>query len=198
QTGYNNYGARYYYDWASIWLSVDPMSDKYPHLTSYNYCANNPVMLIDPDGEDPKFFAILRKKGQAIFGNSLSGDPMQIGAYTVVPVVNNSNKIIAYNAGRESANGEYRTEYQMEPGDLEGFKANVDYYEAAANLFYTNGEPNINYAMLGDAMANGDFSGALGALGNMWGEALNDPSFVATTLLSFAVSATNINSGTKK
>jgi RHS repeat-associated protein len=50
QTGYNNYGARYYYDWASIWLSVDPMSDKYPHLTSYNYCANNPVMLVDPDG----------------------------------------------------------------------------------------------------------------------------------------------------
>ena len=27
QTGYNNYGARYYYDWASIWLSVDPMRD---------------------------------------------------------------------------------------------------------------------------------------------------------------------------
>src|SRR5690554_2434455 len=52
QTGYNNYGARYYYDWASIWLSVDPMSDKYPHLSSYNYCANNPVMLVDPDGRD--------------------------------------------------------------------------------------------------------------------------------------------------
>ena len=52
ETGYNNYGARYYYDWASIWLSVDPMSDKYPHLTSYNYCANNPIMLIDPDGRE--------------------------------------------------------------------------------------------------------------------------------------------------
>jgi len=52
ETGYNNYGARYYYDWASIWLSVDPMSDKYPHVTSYNYCANNPVMLVDPDGRD--------------------------------------------------------------------------------------------------------------------------------------------------
>jgi RHS repeat-associated protein len=50
QTGYNNYGARYYTSDHSIWLSVDPMSDKYPHLTSYNYCANNPVMLIDPDG----------------------------------------------------------------------------------------------------------------------------------------------------
>lgn len=52
ETGYNNYGARYYYDWASIWLSVDPMSDKYPHLSSYAYCANNPVMLIDPDGRE--------------------------------------------------------------------------------------------------------------------------------------------------
>ena len=50
ETGYNYFGARYYTDWASIWLSVDPLSDKYPHLTSYNYCANNPVMLIDPDG----------------------------------------------------------------------------------------------------------------------------------------------------
>ena len=54
ETGYNYYGARYYYDWASIWLSVDPLSDKLPHLTSYNYCANNPVILFDPDGRYPK------------------------------------------------------------------------------------------------------------------------------------------------
>ena len=50
ETGYNYYGARYLNNELSIWLSVDPMSDKYPHLTSYNYCANNPVMLVDPDG----------------------------------------------------------------------------------------------------------------------------------------------------
>lgn len=56
QTGYNNYGARYYYDWASIWLSVDPMSDKYPSTSSYNYCANNPVMLVDPDGREVDWF----------------------------------------------------------------------------------------------------------------------------------------------
>jgi RHS repeat-associated protein len=52
ETGYNNYGARYYYDHLSIFLSTDPMSDKYPHLSSYAYCANNPVMLIDPDGRE--------------------------------------------------------------------------------------------------------------------------------------------------
>lgn len=31
-------------------LSPDPMWHKYPHLTPYHYCANNPVMRVDPDG----------------------------------------------------------------------------------------------------------------------------------------------------
>jgi RHS repeat-associated protein len=35
---------------AQMWLSVDPMSDKYPSMSPYNYCANNPVILVDPDG----------------------------------------------------------------------------------------------------------------------------------------------------
>ena len=35
-----------------MWLSVDPMSDKYPSMSPYNYCANNPVILVDPDGRD--------------------------------------------------------------------------------------------------------------------------------------------------
>ena len=28
------------------------MSDKYPHVTNYVYCSNNPVMVVDPDGRD--------------------------------------------------------------------------------------------------------------------------------------------------
>jgi len=35
---------------AQMWLSVDPMSDKYPSMSPYNYCANNPMKLIDPNG----------------------------------------------------------------------------------------------------------------------------------------------------
>ena len=33
-----------------IWLSVDPLAHKYPHLSPYVYCANNPLKFIDPDG----------------------------------------------------------------------------------------------------------------------------------------------------
>ena len=40
----------FYHPDLSIWLSVDPMSDKYPNLTPYAYCANNPVNFIAPDG----------------------------------------------------------------------------------------------------------------------------------------------------
>jgi RHS repeat-associated protein len=52
ESGYNYYGARYYDSEKISWISVDPMSDKYPNLSPYVYCANNPVKLIDPNGED--------------------------------------------------------------------------------------------------------------------------------------------------
>ena len=53
ESGYHYFGARYYDSEALTgWLSVDPMADKYPGLSPYNYCAWNPVKLVDPDGRD--------------------------------------------------------------------------------------------------------------------------------------------------
>ncbi|MDR1006170.1 MAG: hypothetical protein LBL74_04825 [Bacteroidales bacterium] len=52
ETGFGYFGARYYYDYLSIWLSTDPLADKYPSLSPYVYCANNPIKLIDPNGKE--------------------------------------------------------------------------------------------------------------------------------------------------
>ena len=52
ETGYSYFGARYYSSDLSIWLSVDPMAGKYPSLSPYVYCADNPVKLVDPNGEE--------------------------------------------------------------------------------------------------------------------------------------------------
>mgnify|MGYP006278652365 CR=1 FL=1 len=49
-TGYHYFGARYYDSEVSVWLSVDPLADKYPSMSPYIYTAGNPVMLVDPDG----------------------------------------------------------------------------------------------------------------------------------------------------
>ncbi len=45
-----DFGARIYDPRLGRWLSVDPLQAKYPDLSPYNFCANNPVFLIDPDG----------------------------------------------------------------------------------------------------------------------------------------------------
>ena len=51
ETGYGYFGARYMdYELTTMWLSVDPMADKYPGISPYAYCAWNPVRLVDPDG----------------------------------------------------------------------------------------------------------------------------------------------------
>ena len=51
ESGYHYFGARYFDSEALTgWLSVDPMSDKYPGISPYAYCAWNPVKLVDPDG----------------------------------------------------------------------------------------------------------------------------------------------------
>ena len=53
ETGYGYFGARYMdHELMTLWLSVDPMADKYPSISPYAYCAWNPVRLVDPDGRD--------------------------------------------------------------------------------------------------------------------------------------------------
>ncbi len=43
ETGLYYYGARYYDPRTSLWLSTDPMELKYPNVSTYAYCLNNPV-----------------------------------------------------------------------------------------------------------------------------------------------------------
>lgn len=51
ETGLYYYGARYYDPRLSLWISTDPLQEKYPHINSYCYTANNPILFVDPDGK---------------------------------------------------------------------------------------------------------------------------------------------------
>jgi len=56
ETGLLYFGARYQDSKYGIWYSVDPLAEKYPNISSYVYCADNPVKFIDPNGKEIFFF----------------------------------------------------------------------------------------------------------------------------------------------
>ena len=51
---YQHFGARAYDPVSCIFMQVDPMAEKYYGMTPYGYCAGNPVMMVDPDGNFPE------------------------------------------------------------------------------------------------------------------------------------------------
>jgi len=44
--------ARYYNNKLGLWMSVDPKEGKYPSATTYEYCFNNPLRVVDSDGQE--------------------------------------------------------------------------------------------------------------------------------------------------
>ena len=47
----HDYGARQYKTALPRWDRIDPLCEKYYHVSPYAYCFNNPVNAIDPDGK---------------------------------------------------------------------------------------------------------------------------------------------------
>ena len=52
ETGLYYYGARYYEPRLSLWMSVDPLTEKNNDVSGYIYCHNRPTILTDPTGMD--------------------------------------------------------------------------------------------------------------------------------------------------
>ena len=90
ETGLSYFGSRYYSSDLSIWLSVDPMAAKYASLSPYVYCANNPVKLVDPNGED--IWEINNETGKVTRTANTMKDEIR--------VVNNDGEIIKDDNGK--------------------------------------------------------------------------------------------------
>ncbi|HON21085.1 MAG TPA: RHS repeat-associated core domain-containing protein, partial [Bacteroidales bacterium] len=58
------YSARYYAP--PTFISRDPMFEKYPFISPYAYCANNPLKYVDPTGEDNVIYLVNLQKGDKI------------------------------------------------------------------------------------------------------------------------------------
>lgn len=66
ETGYQDYGFRMYSTKARRFNQVDPLAVKYPGVSSYAFCLNNPIMYMDPDGRDAVISIIRNKDGGGV------------------------------------------------------------------------------------------------------------------------------------
>ena len=64
ESGYDYFGARFLAQQLGIWLSVDPLVDKYLGISPYAYCAWNPIKMVDPNGEEVQNWIMKNKKDE--------------------------------------------------------------------------------------------------------------------------------------
>ena len=165
----------------AVWLSPDPLLDKYPNISPYAYCNNNPIKYVDPDGREWK----------DIDGNIIK-DHSNIKAYIFYNKNDFSSQTMQMYSDLESQYGkgsvalsdvsttrEFRQDWQsMASGDIK--EININHHGNNQTIILDNNKSNPQYiSSTGNGMSNKSGSPALnvGALGtpkgNIYGARLN-------------------------
>ena len=140
ETGYGYFGARYMdHELMAMWLSVDPMADKYPSTSPYAYCDWNPVKLVDPDGRD---VWELTNDGKLNWVKSSKTETIKIGG----------KSIFSHNA-IFGTNNEKGTVIDLNEANM-SFGTN----QAQAEMYFEFFADNLNYefSLLGSENAKGE------------------------------------------
>ena len=150
ETGLSYFGARYYSSDLSIWLSVDPISDKYPSLSPYVYCANNPIKLVDPNGED--YEIVIKGNNLIVKANYYTSDANKKDLQEALDLWNNQNGF-SYVTGKGKNKKVYNIRFELTIAEgnftdekstmgSENFHSGIDnFLSYSDNIFNENKEP---------------------------------------------------------
>jgi RHS repeat-associated protein len=157
ETGFYYYGARYYNPKFSIWLSVDPLAEKYPGWNPYAYCYQNPINFIDPtgmEGDDWK-----DKNGDVIKGDALKNVKVYIfhdNDFAEQAMVQYDEAVKKYGEGAVALSNTGTTEgFAEDWGNMAGTPEIVDIMTHGKNQsINVNTETNAQFTATGNGETN--------------------------------------------
>ena len=113
---------------------MDPMADKYPSLSPYNYCAWNPIKLVDPNGDS---IAVLLA-GNAVYGEGhmailVQNDDGRWGLWSK----NGEGKSSSEAKSASDNDNPYNRTFRTIQDFLNDYKANSDGHNGSEEPYYT-------------------------------------------------------------
>lgn len=116
-----DYGARNYDPALGRWMNVDPLAEKLPFASPYAYCLNNPIVMVDPDGQYPwPFWVRSFISSSTAGGGTFRGDGR--GASTSMDVTSRVNYNFTYDGqNRTVSQGAFYSDFTLKyPQSLPG------------------------------------------------------------------------------
>ncbi|NEN25844.1 RHS repeat-associated core domain-containing protein [Cryomorpha ignava] len=215
ESGLYEYGQRYYAPWLCRFVSVDPIAESYPQYTSYIYAGNKPITKVDLEGlqeenaekqggangennqsnstsgfNGTQFYETARADNVIPDGFTMSGTQFNAGPFTMIPHYNkvDGKTVPSFYIAADKATG--IPSYVVGIENSGEFMQNAADYKAKYNFAAQGGFQGFLYSEAVDLALQGDLEGAKETFGEGlsidWDQAIHDPVYVATTVLSIA------------
>ena len=122
ETGLYYYGARYMNPVTSLWYGVDALTEKYPSIGGYVYCAGNPVKFIDIQGLDLQKVTVPANKNGTKFKTIEVDSKIAAKVYTFTRAMNKKYGVVVTSAFR-SRTKQQQMRANWDKGQRAGLKA---------------------------------------------------------------------------